>query len=315
MATLNGYTGTLLDIAKRIGAEQPEFIRALTKEQHGTGFAALPFKPISGWSDPFMRQTARPTVTWRHVGQEISAYKSDRDPMSESLFLLSGYSKVDRILADSDPRGPRTYRQEEDSDYLESMGYELSYGLFYASGGNDDAQPDGLMKRLPTGGTCTFNAGATDETISIYAFRMGFKQFHGIYNPNITGGKIIEARDYGATIVEDASKDGNELYRTFFNVAIGFAQKHPRSIGRIYKINSANTPTADDFFSLFSKMEGKPDLLITTWVGAGYVGALKSTALIMTPNDNRYDVMVDNVMGIPLAIDVALVDDESAITV
>ena len=88
-----------------------------------------------------MRQTARPTVTWRHVGQEISAYKSDRDPMSESLFLLSGYSKVDRILADSDPRGPRTYRQEEDSDYLESMGYELSYGLFYASGGNDARNP------------------------------------------------------------------------------------------------------------------------------------------------------------------------------
>lgn len=314
MATLNGYTGTLIDIAKRIGSQQPEFINALSKRDHGAGFAALPFKPISGWAEPFMRGETRPTVTWRRIGQEITAYKSDRTNYQESLFLISGYSKVDRLLADSDPRGARVYRQEEDSDYIESMGYSLSYGLFYASGGSDASQPDGLMKRLPTGGTCTVNAGATDETISIYAMRIGMKDFHGIWNPAITNGRIIDARDYGSTIVEDSSGDGNELYRTFFNSALGFAQKHPLSIGRIYKINASNTPTANDFFSLFSKMEGKPDMMFTTWVGMGYVAALASSALHMTPDDRRYDVTISNVMGIPLGVDVVLADDESAIT-
>ncbi len=315
MATLNGYSGTLMDIAKRIGGAQPEFIRALSAAEHGAGFRALPFKPISGWQEPFMRQTARPTVSWRHIGGNVTAYKSDREPWEESIMLLSGFSKVDRLLADADPRGARVYRQEEDSDYLESIGYQLSYGLFYGSSGSDDAQPDGLMQRLPTGGTCTVNAGATDETSSMYAMRLGFKQFHGIYNPSATGGKIIEARDYGATVDETTTAGaGNEVYRTYFNAAVGFAQKHPYSIGRIYKINSSNTPTANDMFSLFSKMEGKPDLFVCSWVTAGYVGSLKSSALHMVPDDYRYDVEVSNVMGIPLTVDVVLSDSESSIT-
>lgn len=314
MATLNGYSGTLLDIAKRIGGQQPEFIDALTSQKHGAAFRALPFKAIKGWNEPFMRRTTRPTVSWRHIGETLDAFKGDREPFREDLFLLSGYSKVDRIIADSDPRGARTYRKEEDADYLESMGYQLSYGLFYSSRGDADAKPDGLMNRLPTGGTCTVNAGATDETSSIYCVRMGNKQFHGIYNPNITGGKIIEAKDYGAEILEDSNGKGNEYYRTWFNTAIGFAQKHPLSIGRIYKINSANTPSVNDFFSLFSKMEGKPDLMFTTWVALGYIGALKSSALHMRPDDNRYSVMVSDVMGIPVAIDTALVDTESSVT-
>lgn len=313
MATLEGLEGTLADIAKRIGAEQPELIDAVTARKHGTAFRALPMRAIKGTKVSFNRWTTRPTVSWRNIGETVAFGKVDVEPWQESIFLVSGYSKVDVIVAGMDPRGPRAYRAEQDAAYLESLGYQASYGFFYSSNDADNSKPDGLMKRLPNAGTCVVNAGATNETISIYALRLGPTEFHGIYNPDATEGKAIGWRDYGAVIDESSSK-GNEYFKTFFNMTLGFAQKHPLSIGRIRTINSSNLPTANDFFSLFSKMDGKPDLMFTTWVGLGYVAQLASTALHMTPNDRMYDVTISNVMGIPLSVDTALVDDESAIS-
>lgn len=303
---------TIIDIAKSMGGAQPAMVDALTSENAGATFRLLPMRQIEGWIERFTRKTGRPTVSWRRLGEYVAKSKGKREPWSEGVFLLSGYSECDKIKADRDPRGPRTYRAEQDTDYLESLGYNLSDGLFYGSASQNDG-PDGLMKRLPVtgaGSDCTINAGATSETTSIYAIKFGANRFMGIYNLGPSG-QMIEAVDYGAIVDKDSSGNANEIYQMFFNAAIGFAQYHPKAIGRIAKMNSSNKCTNQDFTDLFAAMGWKPDIFITTWTGAGYINDLKVSSLTIGPSEKRYDTEVDNYRGVPIIVDPALSDVES----
>jgi len=309
MATLGSTNTQLTDLAQTQGADQVALVNALTAQRHGTSFRVLPFKEVKGWTEKFRRMESRPTVSWRNIGGTVTSAKAQTQPYSESLFLASALSEVDKITADNDARGPKVYRGEQDDAYLESMGYQLSYGLYYGSNDTDQTV-DGLLHRLPVGGDAVVNAGATSETTSIYALRLGPGQFMGLWNA-VSAGKVIQATDYGPKV-----DSGNEIYETFFNMAVGFAQYHPLSIGRIAKCNATTgLVTNQDFFNLFSQMEGRPDLLVTSWLGLGYIAELKKTALQMNPNDKNYDAIADHMMGVPIIVDTVLSDAENGITV
>lgn len=306
---------TLLDIAKALGGVQPILVDALTNENAGALFRALPMRQVSGWVDKFDRKTGRPSVSFRALGEAVAKSKSRKEAWQEGIFLLSGASEVDKVTADRDPRGVNELRAEEDAAYLEAMGYALSLQAFYGSNKLDGGF-DGLFKRLPS--TCdTFEtAGGSAEKTSIYALKLGPKRFMGIYNPGVNG-EIIETNDYGAVITKDSNGALIENYTSFFNAAMGISQYHPLSIGRLGKIDSTHKPTVALMNSLFAKMKwaNGPDLLVTTMTGAGYLGELKMSVLKMGIGDKTYDVQISDYNGIPILIDPTLSDAEDGITV
>jgi len=305
---------TLADIARRLGGDQPILVDALTNANAGVTMGRLPMRQITGWVEQFTRIEGRPTVSWRRLGQTVAASKGQRNPYTEGVFLISGVSEVDKIRADRDPRGPLTLRGEEDWSYLEAIGYNMSLQLYYggAALANSSEAFDGLCTRLPGGGTAVIDAGGSLGA-SVYAFKLGPGKFMGIYNVGPSG-KLVEATDYGAILDKDvsaASDSVNEVYKTFFNAAFGVAQYHGLAIGRIEKVNGAQASpiTAMNFTDLYAAMEGKPDLLVTTWAGWGGISALLSGKQSYLPGQTDYAPYVGSYDGIPIIVDSALTND------
>lgn len=311
MGTLNTSGLTLLDIANQQGGVQPILVDALTSEDAGAFFRVIPMREVRGWIEKFVRKIGRPTVAFRNLGAYVSKSKAQKEPWQEGIFLLSGASEVDKQTADRDPRGTKKYREEEDTDFLEAMGYNLSYQTFYGANAVNSGF-DGLLKRLPSTADTFVDGGATNETTSIYAIKFGPKKFMGIYNLGEMG-DLIQVTDYGARITESGTTV-NEVYTMVFNAAVGISQYHPKAIGRIGKLDGSNKVTNADFTALFAAMGWKPDILVTTWTGAGYINELKMSALNMTPGDTNYNILVTDYMGIPVLRDPALVDAEDGIT-
>lgn len=311
MAILGSTALTLIDIARRLGGEQPILVDAITNENAGTFYRTLPMRQVTGWIERFTRIDGRPTVAFRRLGEYIDPSKSNRNPYSEGVFLLSGASEVDKVTADRDPRGALVLRQEEDWSFLEALGNKLSDASFYNRSSVSDDGFDGLLDRMPSGYDTTVDAGALTSSAqsSIYAFKFGPGRFMGLYNtgPN---GKIIEANDYGAVVDKNSSNALNEIYRTFFNAAFGLAQYHPRAIGRIGGINAANKPAAADFTSLYEKMYGKPDLYVCSWRTYGYLGELISAYQHYPPGVRDYVPYAGFYDGVPILVDAALSDAE-----
>lgn len=304
---------TLIDIANKIGGVQPILVDALTNQNAGTFFRALPMKQIVGWLEKFTRRVGRPSVSFRSLGEGVSTDKGKNAPFQEGIFLLSGASDTDKITADRSPEGSDTAREQNDTAYLEEMGKVLSTNAFYGSNAQDGGF-DGLFKRLPSKADTVISAGGSSEASSIYAVKFGPKKFMGLYNTG-PGGGIIEANNYGALTEKDEVGKINEIYRTFFNAGVGLAQYHPKAIGRIGKIDSTHKPTMQHMFEMFNKMDGKPDLLVTTWTVLGYLTDQKLSVLQMTPGDRDLDVMIGKLNGVPIIVDSALRDDEDAVAI
>jgi hypothetical protein len=311
---INGTGLTMADIGRRLGGDQPNLIDALTSPNGGITMGRLPMRQVTGWVEQFTRITGRPTVSFRRIGAYVSSSKAQREPWSEGIFLISGVSEVDKIRADRDPRGPLTLRSEEDWSYLEALGYNLSLYTFYGntSLASGTESFEGVNKRLPSTATAVSSAGGSTGH-SVYAFKLGPKQFMGIYNVGPSG-KLIEATDYGAIIDKDvsaASDDMTEVYKTFFNAAFGIAQYHPLALGRIYNIDPAQTSpiVAGDFTDLYSAMDGKPDLLVTSWAGWGAISSLLSGKQVYGPGEKDYSPYVGSYDGIPILVDSAIVAD------
>ncbi len=315
---INGTGLTMADIARRLGGDQPILVDALTNANAGVTFGRLPMRQITGWVDQFTRIEGRPTVSWRRLGGYVASSKGQRNPYQEGIFLISGVSEVDKIRADRDPRGPLTLRAEEDWSYLESIGYNLSLQMFYGGTtlANSSDGFEGINKRLPSTMTTHVNCSGASVGASVYAFKLGPGQFMGIYNTGPSG-KMIDATDYGAVLDKDvvaASNSVNEVYKTFFNAAFGIAQYHGLSIGRIAGIQAATSTTtvpiaAMDFVNLYAVMQGKPDLLVTTWGGWGAISALLSGKQVYSPGEKDYSPYVGSYDGIPIIVDSALIDD------
>ena len=313
MSTI-GTGFTMADIARRQGGYQPVLVDALTSPRGGVVWGRLPMKQVIGWSEPFTRIEGRPTVAFRRLGEYLSPSKSSRNPYSEGIFLCSGSSKADKIKADRDPRGPGPYRVEEAWSFLEAMGYAASNQLFYGDKSTSDGF-DGIYVRTGSSYATYVDAGGVTSALStccsLYGFILGPGQFMGLYNVGAKG-DLIEANDYGAMVDVNSSSAENEVYRTFFNAAIGIAQYHPKSIGRLAGVSSGHKPTADLMTSLYSAMDGKPTLLATTWLGWGYLSALLSAKQVYAPGQVDYSPYVGSYDGIPIIVDTALVDTESA---
>lgn len=309
---------TMADIARRLGGDQPLLIDALTNGQAGVTFGRLPMRKVTGWVEQFTRIVGRPTVAFRKLGTTVATSKGSRTPYSEGIFLLSGVSEVDKVRADRDPRGPLALRAEEDWSYLEALGYGLSQQLFYggtsicstvSTGANDGF--DGMAVRVRSGMSTYIPNSTGSLGDSVYAFKFGPGKFMGIYNTGPSG-KLIDATDYGAVLDYDntvSSNSLNELYRTFFNAAFGVAQYHPYAVGRIGGLTSSIA--AVDFTNLYAGMEGKPDLLVTTWRGWGAISALLSGKQVYTPGQTDYAPYVGSYDGIPVVVDSALITGDA----
>jgi len=310
MATV-GTDFNLMDIAQNIGGSQPVLVDAVASRNYGQLFRILPMKQITGWVERINRVTSYPTVSFRNLGEYVTPSKGETQAVQEGVFLLSGASKIDKIKAERDPRGLTAARAGQDNLFLKAMGRSLSYQTLYGDYA-DGKQYDGLFNRLPATADTFVSAGGSAEKYSIYALRFGEDQFMGTYNLGIEG-ELIEANPYGPYLDKDGSGNLNELYATFFNAAIGLSQYSTKSIGRIGKIDSSNKPTVADFYSLFEKMDGMPDVLVCNWTVAGYISDLKDGKLQMGPGDRNYDVAVDFFDGIPIVVDTAVSTDESAV--
>lgn len=312
---INATGLTMADIARRLGGDQPILVDGLTNPNAGVTFGRLPMRQITGWVDQFTRIEGRPTVAFRRIGEYVASSKGQRNPYTEGIFLISGVSEVDKIRADRDPRGPLTLRGEEDWSYLETIGYNLSLQTFY--GGTSLCSTsngfDGMCTRVNSGMSTYIQNTAGSIGDSIYAFKLGPGKLMGIYNVG-PAGKLIEATDYGAVLDKDnsgSSNSVNELYRTFFNATFGIAQYHSKAIGRISGVahSAANNVAAADFTNLYAAMEGKPDLLVTTWRGWGSISTLLSGKQIYAPGQTDYAPYVGSYDGIPIIVDSALMAD------
>jgi len=56
-------------------------------------------------------------------------------------------------------------------------------------------------------------------------------------------------------------------------------------------------------------------VLVTTYIGSGYINDLKLSKLVVSVKDRDYDIEVDDYRGIPIVVDTVLVDTESTVTV
>lgn len=314
---INATGITLADIARRLGGDQPILVDGLTNANAGVTMGRLPMRQVTGWVEQFTRIEGRPTVSFRAIGSPVAASKGQRNPYSEGVFLISGVSEVDKIRADRDPRGALILRQEEDWSYLESIGYNLSLQLYY--GGTSLASASqgfvGINARLPSSMSTHVNCSGASVGASVYAFKLGPGKFMGIYNTGPSG-KLIDATDYGAILDKDvtaASNSMNEVYKTFFNAAMGIAQYDGYSLGRIAGLDAPTATTvpisATDFTNLYAAMNGKPDLLVTTWTGWGCISALLSGKQIYAPGQTDYSPYVGSYDGIPVIVDSALIAD------
>jgi len=303
---------TMIDIATSIGGVQPALIDALTGANGSAAFRKLPMKPVIGMIEQFIQRNVRPTVAFRNFAGKITPSKTGKTPVSEGVFLLSGAAELDAQKVESAADG-EAEREQEIQSFLEAMGFKLSYSMFYGSNKLDGGF-DGLLKRIPVGGDTYETAAASNETVSIYALKLGPTAFQGIYNPGPVG-EIIEAKDYGRISDKDSNGLVSEVYRTTFNAKFGLAQYHPKAAGRLGRCDGTHKPTVTLMNSLFNKMGWKPDILITNMLGAGWLSELKQAVMTMSPSDKDFDITMSDYQGIPIIVDSAISSDENGITV
>jgi hypothetical protein len=64
-----------------------------------------------------------------------------------------------------------------------------------------------------------------------------------------------------------------------------------------------------DFVNLYEVMQGKPDLLVTTWGGWGCISSLLEGKQSYPPGIKDYTPYVGFYDGIPVIVDSALIND------
>lgn len=199
------------------------------------------------------RRTKLPRGQRRKYNQGVGQDASQKRQIIEQGGMVEVYSTIDKALAQH-LGGAERIRQTEDTAFLEGMGQDLAYDIFYA---NPDGDPDdmvGLAPRLTeidevnvwdnSGGA----ASVTENKTSIYIVQWGERSCHMFYPENDENFGIVHT-DLGEVTAQDPNDSSKmfQAYRSHFQFHGGLAVHNPKSIKRICNISTTNVDGVDDF--------------------------------------------------------------------
>lgn len=323
---------TLIDLAKARGNDaQVGIVEALT---HDNPILRLtPAKPIAGLMYKYQRRSFLPDVAFRGANQGVASSAGKTEQVIVETKIISGLSKVDKVVANAYPGGAVAYRTDQDSAFISSIGNTFNAAAYYGNQATNPLQFNGLANILnvKSGSSNGFNtcvsaggSGANAQTsIYFWSFRpanvIGYGNLPGVEMP-LGNGMLPEGEDLGTLLVNDADSLQYPAYVTAFTFQPGLAVYDTRAIGRLCNITSSAPPTATLINSIITQMHPyKPDLMTMSKATFSLMQNLKSTAssYFYIPNTMGNEDLFQRAQyfsGIPFMIDENIVDTEAVVS-
>jgi len=323
---------TLIDLAKARGNDaQVGIVQALTHDNPILRLA--PAKPIAGLMYKYRRDSFLPDVAFRGANQGVASSARKTEQIVVETKIISGLSKVDKVVANAYPAGALAYRVEQDEGFVSSMGNKFNYTAYYGSQATNSLEFNGLANILnvKSGSANGFNtcvsaggSGADAQTsIYFWSFKpanvIGYGNLPGVEMP-LGNGMLPEGEDLGTLLVDDADGLQFPAMVTAYTFQPGLAVYDTRSIGRLCNITSSAPPTATLINSIITQMYPyKPDLMTMSKATFSLMQNMKSTAnsYFYIPNMPANQDLFERAnffSGIPFMIDENILDTEAVVS-
>lgn len=302
---------TLAEIARETG--ENDIVDLVVDRRAGTFLGILPMKRIEGFAEPVQQETSYPTVSWKRIGEGLTASKGGSREIMVNVKRLAGLSDAEALKAEKNPGGVEAYRAKEARKFLRALGKAADYGFFY--GQSSEKSVEGFFRLLDSGKDTYVSCGGVAETFSIYGIKFGEDASYGFYSP-FADGNIFSMYPYDKamkTVTQDGSSVELSVYQTEFNSLIGLGIADPRAIGRITKIDTENPLTLPKVDELYNAMGMKPDVFVMNFLGYSQFRQWKEAFVRMSPAETGFNFDVQSMDGVPLVIDSNLVSNEGSL--
>lgn len=323
---------TLIDLAKARGNDaQVGIVQALTHDNPILRLA--PAKPIAGLMYKYRRDSFLPDVSFRGVNQGVASSARKEEQIVVETKIISGLSKVDKVVANAYPAGAATYRVEQDMGFVSSMGNKFNAAAYYGNQSTNSLEFNGLsnilsIKSGTSNGfnTCISAGGSSsnaETSIYFWSFKpanvVGYGNLPGVEMP-LGNGMLPEGEDLGTLLVSDADGLQFPAMVTAYTFQPGLAVYDTRSIGRLCNIDGTHKPTATLINQIITQMYPyKPDLMTMSKQTYQYMQDIKSTAnsYFYIPNTMGNEDLFERAQffsGIPFMIDENILDTEAVVS-
>jgi len=312
---------TLLDLAKRTKNDATVGIVDATTQNNAL-LSLLPFRGIKGPSFKYARRSSLPTVSFKGINQGIANSKSIIDQILVEAKNVGGRSEVDKLLAESDPRGINALRAEEDAGFGAAMGNIFNSKAFYGNSvGTTGLEFDGiatLMNALSKDTVVAAGGDSANVATSVYilAFKDANSQIgrlrgvEGILGNN----KNMTAIDMGLQYATDADSKKFLAYTTEFEFSPGLAVYDDRSVGRLCNVDSGSLPTITLLNTVIANMRPYiPSAIFVNKLSWLALQAVKATTMQSTNDDRDLFRSVLMFNGIPIFIDDNITQTEAVV--
>ena len=240
---------TLLDLAKRTNNDATVGIVDATTQNNAL-LSLLPFRGINGPSFKYARRSSLPTVSFKGMNQGIDNSKSVIEQILVEAKNIGGRSEVDKLIAESDPRGINALRAEEDAGFAAAMGNIFNLKAFYGDAvGTKGLEFDGIATELNALSNTVVSAGGDSANVQTSVYILAFNDaigqsgrlrgVEGILGNN----KNMTAIDMGLQYATDADSKKFLAYTTEFEFSPGLAIYDSRSVGRLCNVDAGSPPT------------------------------------------------------------------------
>lgn len=235
-----------------------------------------------------VRESTRPTGTWRSFGQGIDPESATGTPYSEPTGQLAGISKID-VSQLRQKRHGGAIRARLIGQYMAGMLSTFVSDIFYGDRSVDGIRPWGITNRS------RFNtlssdyvydntdgkASATQNKTSMYLMGFGDEKISCIYptkdapmqnttipDPDVSG-LGVRYKDYGDIITQDADGKDFPAFVGWLEMHFGFDPADYRYLRRVANISMTNVDGVDDFSInenfLIRAMNDMPDMDNAYW--------------------------------------------------
>jgi len=311
---------TLLDLAKRTKNDTTVGIVDATTQNNAL-LSLLPFRGINGASFKYARRSSLPTVSFKGINQGIDNSKSIIEQILVEAKNVGGRSEVDKLLAESDPRGINALRAEEDSGFGAAMGNIFNLKAFYGdSVGSTGLEFDGVATMYNTLSNTVVAAGGDSANVATSVYILAFKDansqigrlrgIEGILGNN----KNMTAIDMGLQYATDADSKKFLAYTTEFEFSPGLAVYDERSVGRLCNVDSGSLPTIALINQVIANMRPyTPSVILVNKLSWLALQAVKATTMQSFNEDRDLFRSVLMFNGIPIFIDDNITQTEAVV--
>ena len=252
MATLINHSGTLLDMAKRLGPDgrKVSAIIEMLNEYNPVLKDATVIEGNLPYGHQSTIRTGLPEGTWRKLYQGVQPTKSQTAQVVDQAGRLEAYGQVDCAM----PGDIQGWRESEAKAQIEGMSQQISDAIFYGDTKVNPAQFNGLSMRYSSksavNGQNIIDAGGTgndNRSIWLVAWdpmkcTMFYPQMRTGYNVP-TGHLGVMHEDLGRVTTETIGGTANgglaEVYRDHYVAELGLCVPDWRWVVRIANIDLA----------------------------------------------------------------------------